>query len=380
MKNGRNRRADDDRRSPHEEDEEYRTDEPIQMPATWATRGQRCGNRETNEARLNSVVSRMEEESIAQERPATANRSDVRDRAHRSIVVPVWSDEFGAIARRTSRNDATRFQLASDLHVEMTIDDPVVPVEFPDVVAPILVLAGDVYVGRRENYADVIRGFSDRWERVVYVAGNHEVYNGDGEDGQRYYLERIHSHIEDVCLRLPNVAFLNDGYVEVGKTTFFGGTGWTDVPRQLWSISDCFMNDYSNVFTSRRGRVTRFSPETAYELHKEFAAKLEAFLDGYKRTRKDADPDRRLVVVTHHCPSYAYRGMEWTRDEMYAPWYFSSDMARFVRPPVDVWAYGHTHASCNMVNSAGVKVISNPMGYRPEQLNPSYSKRFVVVL
>lgn len=58
---------------------------------------------------------------------------------------------------------------------------------------------------------------------------------------------------------------------------------------------------------------------------------------------------------------------------------FASHMPELVRKPVDLWVHGHTHCSVDYVTD-GTRVLCNPRGYGPHDLNPKFAPDLVVEL
>lgn len=262
-----------------------------------------------------------------------------------------------------------RFQVVSDIHAEINFSDMAkIPIQIPPKKTPVLVLAGDIYVGRRTDFPRVIDYVASKFDAVVYVPGNHEFYNGDL--ARDLSMDQIQEFMQRTCDKMPNVFMLQNKTAVLGGVLFVGGTGWTDVPPSLWSYTD-MMNDYHAIYTTRRNTVQnseRLTPEYVYDLHKEFRFFVEDTLINRKASRGD-----KTVVVSHHSPSPLYKG-NWNRDDAYMPYYYAMDMNKFLQPPVDVWVHGHTHTSVDDVTPQGTRIVANAVGYAYDQkeLNPKY--------
>jgi hypothetical protein len=83
----------------------------------------------------------------------------------------------------------------------------------------------------------------------------------------------------------------------------------------------------------------------------------------------------KTVVVTHHLPHLN------SVDAMFAGHplnpAFVSHMPELVRPPVDLWIHGHTHCLCDYT-VAGTRVLCNPRGYFPNDLNRGFDPPLLV--
>jgi hypothetical protein len=150
-----------------------------------------------------------------------------------------------------------KIALCSDLHLE-----------FEDVNlkntegAEVLILSGDIMLaedlhnhpptvvspyesytelGTRQKAAQRFRDFLSRvsfqFPHVVYVAGNHEFYNGRWKESL--------THLREECGKLPNVYFLERDIKVIGEVSFIGATLWTDCnkgdPLTLHALSDMMM-------------------------------------------------------------------------------------------------------------------------------------------
>lgn len=117
-----------------------------------------------------------------------------------------------------------RLAYTSDLHVD----------HHPEVVgwiarrarevgAETLVIAGDVSP-RRRVLEESLRELADAAPRVVFVAGNHDLWCAEaGPDSRARYLHVI----PELCAR-AGVACLHHGPIEAGGVTLVGQTGWYD--------------------------------------------------------------------------------------------------------------------------------------------------------
>jgi predicted phosphodiesterase len=75
------------------------------------------------------------------------------------------------------------------------------------------------------------------------------------------------------------------------------------------------------------------------------------------------------VVVTHHLPHRRSIHPKYAASDLNPG--FASDLSNLMGPPVSLWIHGHTHESLDyMVN--GTRVVCNPRGYAPMELNESF--------
>ncbi len=248
-----------------------------------------------------------------------------------------------------------KIRVMSDLHIEFFDFEP-----HPEVPADVVVLAGDILT---EHYGL-------QWARthfsglpIVYVMGNHEFYDA------RY--ERVLERAREEAAKLQ-IHLLEKDEVIIDDVRFLGTTLWTDfeveeplLPRQIaYRYANGSMTDFSIV----RYAEGMLSAQDSHEFHKVARAWL---------TDRLAEPFAgKTVVVTHHLPHRASIDRQFHRDPLNPA--FASHMPELVRPPVNLWIHGHTHCSCDYEPVEGTRVLCNPRGYGPSDLNEEFNQYLVV--
>jgi len=277
-----------------------------------------------------------------------------------------------------------RLWIMSDVHLELTRGWDLPPVgKRPDF--DVLVVAGDL-VTRMERG---VRWLAERVvEQVIYVAGNHESY---GTDIDRT-VEKAMAAAEGT-----NVTVLQDRAVKIGDTTIAGATLWTDFElfgdrRRAMAVAGERMNDFRKIRT--KNYAERFLPRHALARH----AASRAFLEDELRRPRDG----KLVIVSHHAPvpdlGYLFvpHGTEEkVSDETMLTAAFRSDLTALMSPqpaadgrdalrPADLWVFGHTHESFDVVVGETTRVVSNAKGYgpwpprEPTWDNPDFDEHLVI--
>lgn len=288
-----------------------------------------------------------------------------------------------------------KIALASDLHLEFG------PISLTnDEGADVLILSGDIIVARDllERDAYELRGqdrsamfhtffqeCSARFPHVVYIAGNHEHYDGD-------YANTL-SILKDRLSYLKNVNVLDREFIEIDDTIFFGGTLWTDMnkedPLTLYEIRRK-MNDFrivedsSNLVTYKayiqkdkpvgmtdedwlkvpyeerhrtefKTRTGYLSPETVVVEHKSFLNYLKAGIE--------SRPEMKWIVCGHHSPSKKSTKPRYEWDTLVNGAY-SSDLSDFIlsHPQIKLWTHGHTHHGFEY-KIGETTILCNPRGY-----------------
>lgn len=242
----------------------------------------------------------------------------------------------------------------SDLHLEFF------NLDLTDVPADVLVLAGDISIGH-----EGLRWARARLPRIpiIYVMGNHEYYNGQYEcvlDEARAAAARLGVHLlEREEVRLDGVRFL-------------GTTLWTDfeieepaLPRAIaYQYANRSMNDFRTIRYGDRMLRAQDTRELHIESRTWLANRLAESFGG------------RTVVVTHHLPHRLSINPRFARDPLNPA--FASHLPELVRAPVALWLHGHTHCSCDYTTDAETRVLCNPRGYGPADLNEAFDSQLVV--
>jgi hypothetical protein len=184
---------------------------------------------------------------------------------------------------------------------------------------------------------------------VIYVAGNHEFYNGKWPAGIDYLREE--------CAKFPNVYFMENNCRTIGDFTFIGSTLWTDMnrgdPITLYHVAG-MMNDYRIIRNSDHG-FRRLTPEDTALRHRDSV--------GYIRQIIEGKFDQKFVVVGHMSPSKQSTHPRYADDTLMNGGY-SSDLDDFIldHPQIKLWTHGHTHEDFDyMVGST--RIVCNPRGY-----------------
>lgn len=268
--------------------------------------------------------------------------------------------------------------ILSDLHVELTRGW-----DLPSGDArprfDVLVVAGDL-IPRAERGVKWLRErVTDR--PVIYVVGNHEFYGAD----EFRTVEKAKAAAAGT-----NIHVLQYETVRIENVTFAGATTWTDFDllgdqHRAMSVAAERMNDFRKIRTARYER--RFQPHHAYARH--LAARL--FFEGEMRKERSG----KLVVVSHHAP---HPGPTVTVSDPPKPdeilnAAYRSDLTALMRPasdegcgalkPADLWIYGHTHESEDIMIGT-TRVVSNAKGYGPwppqqrDWDNPRFDPNFVI--
>jgi predicted phosphodiesterase len=272
-----------------------------------------------------------------------------------------------------------KIKLVSDLHLEFS-DINIKNDEGADV----LVLAGDIMIaqdlhdhmeipsmgmyslpgelaglGRRQQavqrYRDFLKRCSFQFPHVIYVAGNHEFYNGKFYAGIDYLREE--------CAKHSNVYFLECDTKVINDVTFIGATLWTDMnkgdPLTMHAIEG-MMNDFRIIRNDKR----EFAKMSARDVATRHARTLQYF-----RSVLAEQHDKKFVVVGHHSPSFL-SVHEGYKNEFLMNGGYHSDLSQFIldHPQIKLWVHGHTHHPFDYVIGE-TRIVCNPRGYENDGYN-----------
>jgi len=232
-----------------------------------------------------------------------------------------------------------RIQLASDLHLELLRRWPDERLIAPAPGADVLVLAGDIHRGPR-----AIERFASWPVPVLYLAGNHEFYDGQWE-ALRPDLRRA---AEGTAVR-----FLDDDVVTLDGVRFLGSTLWTDyrlsgiAPSAAMEAAEGFLLDHRRILTASGP----FRARQALDEHLRSRAWLARELS--------IDHSMPTVVITHHAPHPDSIHARFAGSPVNGA--FASDLTALVEQ-ADLWLHGHMHDSFDY-RVGRCRVVCNPRGY-----------------
>jgi predicted phosphodiesterase len=231
-----------------------------------------------------------------------------------------------------------RIQFLSDLHLEVA---PYVPAP---TAADLVVLAGDIHNGA----AGIEWARNSFSAPVLYVAGNHEYYEGE--------FNAVHHGLGAAALG-TGIRLLDRAEHVVGNVRFLGCTLWTDFsllpaarrPRFI-EASRTRNPDYELI----RHGARKFAPEDSLAL----CARDRSWLE----ERLSAPFGGTTVAITHFAP----------HPLSIAPAYADHPAnPAFIVPLEDLmgraalWIHGHTHTRFDY-RVRGTRVVCNPRGYPGE--------------
>ncbi|KAI0047035.1 Ser/Thr protein phosphatase protein [Auriscalpium vulgare] len=246
-------------------------------------------------------------------------------------------------------------QILSDLHLE--IERP--GSEFYQYDVPVraeqLALLGDIGWTVDGRFFEWLERQLKLFKTVFLVSGNHEPYRStiqESSEAVMAFATRVNADAS-----LGNFVYLNRTRYDVSSTlTILGCTLWSSLnPDDLdilsWSLTDFRLID-------------GFNPETYSALHNADLLWLNSTVSSIARD----EPDREIVVFTHHAPT-----KDGTGDPKFNDGPTNSAFATELTAAqcwesgkIKLWAFGHTHWCCDFEKN-GVRVYANQRGYREGQ-------------
>lgn len=260
----------------------------------------------------------------------------------------------------------------SDLHLETPKFLPMYNEFQIEPRAKYLALLGDIGIAGDDNLFDFLTRQLGQFEVIFYVLGNHEPYSSRYEDA----VARMEAFERSIASRkIPEqqdennhsgfgrFVFLNRRRFDLSpKVTILGCTLFSHISDEQRSTVSLFVSDFSNI--------AGWSVDRHNAAHQTDLAWLNAEVEAIARD----EPQRSVVVLTHHSPTAAPEAndTEHVEDSQGVQSAFVTDLQKepcWMSPSVKVWAFGHTHYNCDFVDGmTGKLVVANQRGYGREDI------------
>lgn len=251
--------------------------------------------------------------------------------------------------------------IVSDLHLEFG-HVPHLP------GGDLLLLCGDTVitdhlVSNRGGHRDTAEIFftrqASKYGRVLVIEGNHEPYHGCIDDSPKIYRKFLAKHA-------PNATLLDNETAIVGGIAFIGSTLWAPCIRGTNAISELAigirMSDFRVIRKAEPGSTytAAFTPADARARHEKAVAYIF----------DEAKKHRRVVVMTHHAPSYM-SAFGHASDKLTPAYCSNLDEQILDHPQIELWVHGHTHQSERYMIGK-TKVLANQCGYPHERCSTQF--------
>ncbi|PGH19836.1 hypothetical protein AJ80_03753 [Polytolypa hystricis UAMH7299] len=252
----------------------------------------------------------------------------------------------------------TKFQILSDLHLETPAAYDIFTI---NPKAPYLALLGDIGYVKDKGFLDFLRQQLQNFQIVFLLLGNHEPFESDLVEAKSVLnqfavdMEKSRQEAKEEE-RLGEFIFLDQTRYDISPTvTVLGCTLFTHVvPEQSEAVS-FGVNDFY--------RINNWSIEAHQKAHVSDRAWLNREVESISRV----EPERKIVVLTHHCPCVNEEVVNPAHAKSNLSSGFMSNLSNDVcwkSANVKVWAFGHTHYNCDFKDAeTGKRVLSNQRGY-----------------
>lgn len=244
--------------------------------------------------------------------------------------------------------------ILSDLHLEFA------NFQAPEVEVDVVILAGDIW--KKNNGIFWARATWLNTE-IIYVAGNHEFYDGDRSD----VLHQLRDAADDT-----GVHFLDNDEVVIDGVRFLGATLWTNFllfgEAQQYEAMNAGMSGLNDFRKINEGGLA-FTPADAIALCDKSTQWLKSKL-------LDEPFEGKTVVITHHLPSMYSVAERYKHDILSAC--FASNLDELLGQS-ELWIHGHTHDSFDY-KVGMTKVVCNPRGYffKGTQENSGFNSELII--
>ena len=281
----------------------------------------------------------------------------------------------------------TKIQYVSDIHLETHHNTS--KAIFEKILkpsAPYLALCGDIGYPGAQLYEPFLEYCSKHFEHVFYIAGNHEYYNDMKaikylktksfieKSVPEEELRRISARfpretpadrvrvIREMCSKYPNIHFLDKETFQIPNTDI------VVVACTLWSkldIAPFMLPQFNDFHRICQDKDTLLKPVTYDDWNEEHVD----FLGSALSKLRSESPDLKVVVLTHHCPTYDIIIEKYAEDPDNLNSFFANkDLISPFGKNVKAWICGHTHG-CKSINVDGTIVATNTFGYEWETID-----------
>jgi UDP-2,3-diacylglucosamine pyrophosphatase LpxH len=287
-------------------------------------------------------------------------------------------------------------QYISDIHLEThynTSENIFEKILKPS--APYLALCGDIGYPGTELYEPFLKYCSDNFEYIFYIAGNHEYYNdmkaikylktkqfirnSVSENELRSISARFPCEtpedriktIRKICSKFSNIHFLDKETFQIPDTNIviIGCTLWSKLDMKPYILSQ--FNDFHRICEDKD---TLLMPKTYDNWNKEDLEFLRNTL-----TMIHNNLDKKVVVLTHHCPTYDIIIDKYVNDPDNMNSFFANkDLISLFGKNVKAWICGHTHG-CKTIDINGTIIATNTFGYEWELIDGFKNDAIIII-
>ncbi|PGG95218.1 hypothetical protein AJ79_10184 [Helicocarpus griseus UAMH5409] len=249
----------------------------------------------------------------------------------------------------------TQIQILSDLHLETPPSYDIFNIT-PH--ARHLALLGDIGYVKEPGFFLFLRRQLSAFHTVLFLLGNHEPYHSNWPSTRAKMKEfetEMAQQYQDGKI-LGKFVLLDQTRCDISPSvSILGCTLYSHVPPEQTESVSFGVQDFYNI--------EDWSIDDHRAAHSADLAWLNTRVESISRL----EPDRKIVIFTHHSPCIDERTIDPRHAGSNRSSGFMSDLSKeacWTSKNVKIWAYGHTHFNCDFEDSAtGKRVVANQRGY-----------------
>jgi predicted phosphohydrolase len=251
----------------------------------------------------------------------------------------------------------TNFQIVSDLHIEYNTNEVPDPLSLITPSADILILAGDIGSFYQYNQLETfLINLCKHFKVVLYVPGNHEYYSMKGYPTLK--MKNLLNNFLKMETTINNLYVLNRSSVEIDDVCIVGCTLWSNtdvvIPKFIVRIPDMNTKVYKQKYDGDLVYIKKMIK--------------------YCKTK-----NKKLMVVTHHCPSYSVITSNKKLKDKYISLYASHLDHLLQDDMVHTWVSGHIHINFDFITDGGTHLVGNQRG-KPKDKITDYKMNMVITV
>lgn len=251
----------------------------------------------------------------------------------------------------------SKFQIVSDLHIEYKSNDVPDPLSLITPSADVLILAGDI--GSFYQY-DQLKTFLVKlcpyFKVVIYVPGNHEYYMMQGYKPQQ--MSTLFQNFVSIEKSINNLYILNQSSAQIDDVCIVGCTLWSEPKIQIPSHMVRIPEMNTSVYQQKHFDDLDYIKKMIKYCHKK---------------------DVKLLVVTHHCPTYSVITSTKKLKDKYISFYATDLEYLLNKDMVHTWVAGHIHSNFDLITKGGTRVVGNQKG-KPRDRITDYNRSLVITV